>query len=351
MNGNLKSRKWQITINNPVDKGYTHEKIKAQLSLFKSIVYYAISDEIGEEGTFHTHIYFACSNGTRFETIKKRFEGGHFELANGTSMQNREYVFKEGEKWAKSKKAETNIKESHEEWGEMPVERQGMRSDLCDLYDSIKSGLSNFEIIEENPGYMFNVEKIEKVRQTIREEEFKNIFRQLEVTYIYGLSGTGKTRGVMDNYGYENVYRITDYDHPFDQYKGQDVVIFEEFRSSLKIQDMLNYLDGYPLMLPCRYSNRVACFTKVFILTNVSLDAQYPNIIESETWKAFNRRIHNVIKYIGYNQYITEKGIYPESSNSKSVDVTEFNNLITDEIDILDDLPLYPGEVQSMLDA
>ncbi len=32
--------------------------------------------------------------------------------------------------------------------------------------------------------------------------------------------------------------------------KGQDVIVFEEFRSSLKIQDMLNYLDGYPCELP-----------------------------------------------------------------------------------------------------
>ena len=27
---------------------------------------------------------------------------------------------------------------------------------------------------------------------------------------------------------------LTDYTHPFDGYKGQDVIIFEEFRSDLK---------------------------------------------------------------------------------------------------------------------
>ena len=79
----------------------------------------------------------------------------------------------------------------------------------------------------------------------------------------------------MEKYGYQNVYRVTDYDHPFDSYKGQDVIVFEEFRSSLKIQDMLNYLDGYPCELPCRYNNKLACFTKVYIITNISFNQQY----------------------------------------------------------------------------
>ena len=41
---------------------------------------------------------------------------------------------------------------------------------------------------------------------------------------------------------------------------------------------MLNHLDGYPLLLPCRYFNRQACFTKVFIITNIPPDAQYSNV-------------------------------------------------------------------------
>lgn len=71
----------------------------------------------------------------------------------------------------------------------------------------------------------------------------------------------GKTRSFMDRYGYANYYRVTDYRHPFGTYDGQDVLIFEEFRGSLKHSDMLNYLDGYPLLLPCRCFNRQALDT------------------------------------------------------------------------------------------
>lgn len=294
-----RSRKWQITINNPQEKGFTHEVIKENLSEIKSLVYWCMADEVGENGTYHTHIYIALSNAIRFSTLKNKFEGAHFEMAKGTSQQNRDYVFKVG-KWEKDKKKETNLPETQEEFGEMPIERQGRRNDLHDLYDMVKAGMSNFEILENEPSYMLQIDKIERVRQIVREEKYKNTFRQVDVVYIFGPTGTGKTRAIMDDYGYENVYRCTDYKNPFDGYKGQDVIVFEEFRSSLKIQDMLNYLDGYPLVLPCRYSNKVACYTKVFIITNIDLSQQYETVQEEypETWNAFMRRIEAIFEFI-----------------------------------------------------
>ena len=88
---------------------------------------------------------------------------------------------------------------------------------------------TNIEIIEELPDYALSIEKLDKLRQTIRDEEFKNTWRDVKCTYIYGKTGTGKTRGVMEEYGYSNVYRVTDLKNPWDGYQGQDVVVFEEF--------------------------------------------------------------------------------------------------------------------------
>ena len=59
---------------------------------------------------------------------------------------------------------------------------------------------------------------------------------------------------------------------------------------------MLNYLDGYPIELPCRYFNRQACYTKVFIIGNLPLEKQYTNVIQ-ESRAAFYRRIHQVREY------------------------------------------------------
>ena len=186
-----RSRKWQLTINNPIDKGFTHKKIKELLSEFSSLKYWCMSDEIGENGTFHTHIYFYLDSASRFSTVKNRFPEAHIEMVNGTSLENRDYVFKQG-KWLDDKKKETNIEDSHEEYGECPLERPGKRSDLTNLYEMIREGKSNFEIIEENPKYMLHLDRIERTRQTILESEFKNTFRKMRVEYVCGVTGAGK---------------------------------------------------------------------------------------------------------------------------------------------------------------
>lgn len=290
------SRKWQLTINNPVKWGLDHIRLKEILATIKPIQYWCISDEMGR--AHHTHVYIACSSPIRFSTLKNKFPQAHLEIARGTSEQNRDYVFKQG-KWEKDRKKETNLSDTHEEFGELPIERRGARNDLIDLYDMIKEGASDAEILENNPEYLNQIERMDKVRQTIVQDRFKNTFRKLKVLYIFGTTGAGKTRNIMEMYGYENVYRITNYLHPFDLYKNQDVVIFEEYRSSLPLSDMLNYLDGYPVILPCRYNDKMACYTKVYIISNIDLLNQYEDVqrLEPETWKALLRRISNVIKY------------------------------------------------------
>jgi hypothetical protein len=63
---------------------------------------------------------------------------------------------------------------------------------------------------------------------------------------------------------------------------------------------MLNYLDIYPLRLPARYSDRVAAYTKVYIISNISLLEQYKKLIYNHPldFQAFLRRIHEVHLYL-----------------------------------------------------
>ena len=109
----------------------------------------------------------------------------------------------------------------------------------------------------------------------------------------------------MEKYSYSGVYRVTDYSHPFDSYAGEDVLLLDEYGSNLKIRDLLNYLDGYPLTLPARYSNRVACYTKVYIISNLCLSKQYPDIQfdSPATFAALLRRIHTVIHYTAPGEF------------------------------------------------
>lgn len=288
------SRKFQLTINNPIDHGFTHERIRTILSEFPGAVYWCMCDEVGEQGTPHTHVYVVFKNSVMFDTLHRKFYGVHVEQVNGSNKENRDYVRKEG-KWLDDAKHETNLPETFEEWGELPPDRSKADTQSEIILEMIRVGKNNAEILDACPSAYSKLNYIEQARQTFLQNQYRDQWRKLEVTYIWGDSGAGKTRSVMELYGYSNVYRVTDYAHPFDGYKGQDIIIFEEFRSSLPVADMLNYLDGYPVELPCRYSNKVACFTKVFLISNISLELQYPNIqVDSPTtWAAFRRRIHH----------------------------------------------------------
>ncbi len=293
------SRKYQLTINNPEDHGFTHEVIRSTIGGFPSCIYWCLCDEVGQEGTPHTHVYLVFQNAVMFSTLHKRFYGAHIEPAKGTNQENRDYVRKEG-KWADDPKHGTNLPDTFEESGELPPEPQKRQKDSEAILAMIEDGATNADILREFPTTINRLPHIDQARQTLLEERYRKTFRSLLVVYLWGKTGVGKTRSIMEKYGYENVFRVTNYAHPFDGYKGEDIILFDEFRSSLPISDMLKYLDGYPVLLPCRYADKVACFTKVFVVSNIPMESQYPNVQydEPETWAAFRRRFSDTFEML-----------------------------------------------------
>ena len=296
---NVQRHAFQLTLNNPSTHGYDHTKIKEILIIkFPTLRYFCMADEVGERGTPHTHIYVAFNSRVRVSTIKNNFPEAHIEVAYGSVQSNLDYIKKVG-RWAETEKAETRVEGSYEEYGTVPVQK-GKNIDMAELYELVKAGYSNAEILALNNDYILNLDKIDKVRTTLLIDKYKNVRRlDLKVIYIYGATGTGKTRGVLDEHGDANVYRTSDYNHPFDHYECQPVIVFDEYRSHFSITDMLNYLDIYPLQLPARYSNKYACYEIVYIISNEPLENQHKNIQEDqpESWNAMLRRISEVRVY------------------------------------------------------
>lgn len=279
-------RNYILTINNPEQ---TDEQFNEYLKTLDHLKYFIFQREKGEkEGTEHFQIYIEFNQGKRFDKMKNDFPKAHIENRKGSKTQARDYCSKE----------DTRVGQVFE-FGEFAEERE--RTDLTDILNMIENGSTDKEICDAYPSQYFRYyNNISHIRQSYLESKFQDTFRTLEVNYIYGSAGVGKTRYVMEKYGYSKVFRVTTYDkNCFDDYKSQDVIVFEEFRGLFKISDMLNYLDGYPLMLSSRYNNKVACFTKVYIITNLPLDEQYKNIQEDypSTWKAFLRRITNIYNF------------------------------------------------------
>ena len=74
-----------------------------------------------ENKTPHTHLFFYCENAISFNRVKKLFPSAHIDKALGSCQENRDYIRKEG-KYQDSKKKETNLIETFEEFGNVPIE-------------------------------------------------------------------------------------------------------------------------------------------------------------------------------------------------------------------------------------
>lgn len=296
----IQCRKWILTINNPDEHNFTENMIEKVLNSFK-FRYACLSREIGENGTPHIHLFIYANSRIRFSTLKKRFPTAHIDKAYGSVADNIAYITKTG-KWANTAKSETNIEGSFKEFGEAPSELEERSPELSQILQDIVSGMSTSEIITEYPQHIFRANAIDTVRQTFLADKYRERMRSVCVTYIHGASGVGKTRGIYKQYPAESICRITAYSKngiKFDSYSGQDVLVFEEFASQIPIEEMLNYLDVYPLMLPARYTDKVACYTKVIFTSNLPLDKQYvrEQVEKPKTYNAFLRRINYVIEY------------------------------------------------------
>ena len=295
----IQRQAFQLTFNHPKEHNYTHEEIKKILiNEFPTLDYFAMVDEIGQEGTEHTHLYVHTTSRVRWSKYQNKFPGAHIEEAKGSAEQNLAYLKKSG-KWADTSKAETTVPGTFEAWGTIPASKGGNPL-MRELYKLVEDGYSTGEIIAINTDYIPYMDTIDRLRKMMLTEKYRGSRRlELRVHYVFGETGTGKTMRALDTVGDANAYRVTDYDHPYDSYEMQSVVIYDEFRSSLKITHMLDALDIYPLELPARYTNRIACYTTVYIISNWALEDQYKEVqgYHPSTWKAFLRRIHDVTYY------------------------------------------------------
>ena len=259
------------------------EKVEQALKK-QGACYYIIGKEIGENGNKHFQGYCELEKVKEFNVIHKTLFNAHIETRRGTQQQAIDYCKKEGD---------------FVEWG--TPKQQGKRNDLEGIIEMIREGASDIEILAEYPTqYFLYNQHIAKVRELITKERFEKEFRDITVYYIWGKTGTGKSRYVREKHGYKNVYAINDYGSgAFDSYTNQDVLILEEFRSDFTLKFMLQLLDGYPLRLPARYFDKIACFTKVYIVSNVRLVEQYKNIQEKEpaSWAALLRRIKYIVEF------------------------------------------------------
>lgn len=184
---------------------------------------------------------------------------------------------------------------------------QGHRSDLEGPAAAIKAGASKRKVAEDFPVQVIKFARgMDALRHTL---DHCPRWRDLHVTWVWGPTGSGKTRLCMDSVAEPTDIHIVHSDGLWwDGYDGQDSILFDDFYGQIKCAQMLRYLDGHPLQLPVKGGFVYAKYTKVWITSNVHYSdlwkrdggaigqfAGPQSKIPDEVRAAFERRIHEVI--------------------------------------------------------
>lgn len=276
------TRYWQITINNPSDSEYPDpQKIK-------DLRYVIWQKEKGEqEETPHFHAHFEFKRSIRFTTIKKLFPRAHIE-----SVRDRE------ESMRYCCKVDTRI-DGPFEWGTYEKGGQGRRNDIVKLYESVKSGKSNKEILEESPAaYMRYYRAVSHVRSVIAEpRNFKT-----NVIVVYGKEGLYKTTYCKDKTN--NDYYIKPRGQWWDNYDGIKDVIIDDFYGWIKFDEMLRLGDENSMQVEIK-GGYVNFASKNIYITSNKLPILWWK--DNVYWPAFCRRVTEWLFFYEPGKYLLSK--------------------------------------------
>lgn len=217
---NLKARAFQFTINE-IEKYNTLIEIIKNL---KSCDYYiSCLEKAPTTGHEHIHLYVHFNNMYRIS--KKILElKTHIEICKGSPQQNIKYIEKDG-----------NILD---EYGIRP--KQGMRT---------VGELKNIDNPDDLNWNEYNTWT--RIHSTISNDiEIDDLYKEIEVYYIFGPSGIGKTEKskqiVRDNKEkYGTKVNMVKYENGFWNGIGNaKIAIYDEFRdSSMKPSEFINFID------------------------------------------------------------------------------------------------------------
>ena len=272
------NRSWVVTLN--VEE---HSKADVEKKL-KSYTYIGQMEKGEKTGYLHWQIYIENKTPIRFSTLKKKFPTGHFEVRWGTKKQAYDYATK-----SKTAIPDTIIKN-----GDIDItDTNSPKVSVEAAVSLMERGMRVNEVLVKYPSLWRSMAYLERAQAIIDENNYSLKERDMRVEYIYGLPGTGKTSWIYKTHGFDQVYRVTNYKNPFDDYNGQPILVLDEFYDSMSLDLLLNVLDRWPFKMPARYNDKWAAYTVVYIISNRKLKDQYGYELydEPERAKSFYRRI------------------------------------------------------------
>lgn len=248
---------------------------------------------------FHLHLGAYCPKKVKPRVVAKMLGNAHIEPQRAKKEELLDYILKRGEKW--KEKQEDILCQSEDMSG--IVGSQGSRSDLGRIEEMLDEGYTPSEIMAESFAYR-------KYSRMIKEAFFQKraantpIKRDVYVEWHCGESGSGKTNvllGLVEAYGENEVYYVTDYEFGgMDFYEGQKVLFLDEFRGQLRFSTLLSMLHEYKGQVRCRNMNCMGLWSIVYITSPLPPEQVYKKMVnaddrENDSMKQLFRRINTIV--------------------------------------------------------
>lgn len=296
----------------------TEETIKKGLDEHKKVIKdwaYILHDrDKGADGKLkkpHWHIYLRFNTKQQFNTIASWFgiEVSYVCIIKTNFEKSCEYLIHRNDD-TKFQYEPENVKSSFDY---MQFLRERLKTEQNNLTETKKKVLQNqiLKEVEEGTlrGYNFHekysyAERLEFrpyldkcVNEIIKTKLFSNETRNLEVIYITGDSGTGKTSYAKEIAKRRNfAYAISAEDRdPLESYEGQPCIIIDEMRpSSMKLSNFLKLIDNNTeSKAGARFHGKNLIECKLIIITSVlAIEDFFKNLHEAhkETVVQIKRR-------------------------------------------------------------
>jgi len=311
----------------------------------------AVAFCISADGLKHFHMVLEDSNKSRFSAVKKTYPKAHIEPTRGNKEQAEDYIQKKGKFVEKGEEVVYIAR-----YGEIKG-RQGQRKDFDEIEDYLDKGFTPNQIMNLNFAYR-RYEKMIRSAFFQKRKDATPFIRDVKVFWHVGLTGTGKTytaQLLMEQYGRDEVYVVTDYDSGgFDNYCAQKVLFLEEYRGQFRYSMLLNLIDKYMYEFHSRYTNVVGLWTEVHITSVLPPEEVYSNMVSRldqriDPIEQLKRRITSIVyhykqgdKYKTYELPMTEyidlndlcrraTGEEPDENGFVPVTPDEYNQLGLDD--------------------
>jgi len=267
----------------------------------KEIRYLAYGKEVCTTGRPHHQLFMyvwkdTCHGVQNLNRMGKWFGPTHVTVApmRGKITENEDYCGKEN-------RGEL-IKHGNEP-------KQGARGDLDEAKEQIMKGdMTVDQILVENPGFFHQygrtLDRLEAValRQRWRTEMTKGL-------WYHGHSDVGKSHTIYKGYDPDTHYvkNLSDADVKWwDGYKGQPIVIFNEFRGQIAFSEMLDLMDKWPKTVSWRCKESVPFLAKEIRISSIKPPEEVYVNQAGEPWAQWERRCETI--------HLKERGQAPGGS-------------------------------------